>query len=191
MKIQIESVEYVESLFKELQEETGIEEKDEKEVLSQIKSLFLKNVEVGKDHQEYVLSPEEAEKQKEQIRLVSQIEEAESVRMAQIKHLCALRKTLPEQLRREVSGEHEDILKRIRDPLKRADKSINVSSGEEAKEVSKAIKELTESFPALLTNIKKNVNYVEQELKEKKKKIGKQIEAQTLSLLFKDELEIQ
>ncbi|KAI5191253.1 hypothetical protein NECID01_1365 [Nematocida sp. AWRm77] len=191
MKIQIESIEEFESIFKELVEtEGGKTPEDMLDVLMQIKDVFLKNVEIeGKELNLGRIVQEGVNRKKTQAKLISKIEEAETQKISQLKELCSVRKELPLLLQKEISEGYAALV----DTFKSAE-SVSASEEsvlpEEPLGISATVQDLSTKLPALVSQLKERIANTEYEVKERIKTKGKQIEIEALSLLFKDELEL-
>ena len=193
MKIQIESIDELEGIFKGLIEtEDGKHAEDELEVLLQVKDLFLKNAEVGgKELDLGKVTQEGVNRKKTQAKLISKIEEAETQKLCQLKELCALRKELPLLLQQEVADNYRSIIDSFAQPVAaEPPRPIAPAAVNEARAIGATVRDLSEKLPVLAAQIREKILRTEHEIKERIRKKGKQLEIEALSLLFKDELEL-
>lgn len=193
MKIQIESLERLESIFSELAEEQeeGHPTSEEAAVLLQIKSLFLRNVEIAGEIVGITqLAEEDTEEKKKHAQIVAQIEEAEIEKKQKIKELCRLRRELPEKVREETEKGYSILNQRLNMSAEALPVVLPAQPEDEAKEISRGIEDLLEALPRLTTRMKENIEVMEKEIGDKGKEKSYCVEAESLSILFKDELEL-
>ncbi|KAH9386478.1 uncharacterized protein NEMAJ01_1374 [Nematocida major] len=196
MKIQLESVEMFEDIFKEMlgTEENAKHSQAELDVLMHIKNLFLKNVEIGGEELDIgQVTQEKLERKKEHASLVAQVEEAEKSKTSTLKTLCTLRKELPLRLKDELTEHFEGIVKQIKQAravVEAPEAETCDALDEEIARIQRTVSELTGKLPAVISQVKENMSYVEKEVKDRIEQKGREIEAESLSLLFKDELEL-
>ncbi|OAG29738.1 hypothetical protein NEDG_00871 [Nematocida displodere] len=194
MKVQLESIEHFEGIFKELlgtgQDETYTQ--DELDVILHVKSLFLKNVEIaGEELDLGRITQQRLESKKTQTKLISEIETTETEALAKLKELCVLRKDLPESLKKEINKECQVSANALaQDPPARGPPPSAPEPHDGIARIAQTINELTIKLPLLAGTIKEEIRHVESEAKERTHVRGRQIEAESLSLLFKDELEL-
>ncbi|KAI5189667.1 hypothetical protein NEMIN01_0620 [Nematocida minor] len=194
MKIQLESVEEFENIFKEIlsTEENAKNTQDELDVLMHIKNLFLKNVEIGGEELNIgQVTQEKVERKKEHAKIVAMVEEAERNKMDSLKTLCKLRRELPLALKEEIESEYQTLKKQ----LQQASSVLPFSPpspapDEDISRIKHTVEELSERWPVVISQIKEQMACVEKEVKERIDQKGRDIETEALSLLFKDELEL-
>jgi len=198
MKIQLGSVDEFENIFKELAGgENSTNNEEESEVIMFIKDIFLRNAEIcGKELSLGEVVQERIDKKRPSPQILARIEESERQRLEKLTDLCAVRRELPVLLREELEKEYSKVTEQIGDKEegeKRAEEQ-EAEKEEQLGSISKiktTVDELTKTLSSLVLQIKENNAHVEKEVKEQLEERGKQIEARSLSLLFKDELEIK
>lgn len=193
MKVQLESIEDFEGIFREIlnTEENPKNTQEEMDVLMHIKNLFLKNVEIGGEELNIgEVTQEKVERKKEHAKLISQVEEAERIKMDELKSLCTLRKNLPLSLKEEIEKEYAGIMKQLKEKTEPAPIQQSQGLDEEISRIKETIKELSERCPIVISQIKEKISYVEKEVKERTEKNTREIETESLSILFKDDLEL-
>ncbi|EHY66863.1 hypothetical protein NEAUS04_0910 [Nematocida ausubeli] len=194
MKIQLESIEAFEDIFKEIlgSDETAKHTQNELNVLMHIKNLFLKNVEIGGEELDIgQVTQEKLERKKEHAKLIAEVEEAEKNKSEALNTLCNLRRELPHTLREEVSERCTEVIRQMN--YKPAHATIPQKAPapeEDVTRIKSTVNELSEKLPVVLSQIKEKISYVEKEVKERIDQKGREIETEALSILFKDELEM-
>ncbi|KAI5165502.1 hypothetical protein NEIRO03_0505 [Nematocida sp. AWRm78] len=193
MKVQLESIEEFESIFSEiLGEETSKYSQNELNVLLNIKNLFLKNVEIqGEQMNIGEITQERLERKKEHAKLILEVEEAEKSKTNSLKSLCELRRELPHTLKEEIEHNYKEIMKKLSERTPSQSVDYTPENEEEIDRIKHTVYEITEKLPSIITQIKEKMSYVEKEVKERIEQQGREIETETLSLLFKDDLEIK
>lgn len=194
MKIQLEGIEDLEGIFREILNsgENSKNTQEELDVLMHIKNLFLKNTEIaGEEMSIGEVTQERVERKKEHAKLISQVEEAEKNKIDTLKALCDIRKTLPISLKEEVAKEYKEIVRQLQEDvpvMNQPQKTTDLD--EEITRIKETVKDLSERCPIVVSQIKEKISYVEREVKERAQKNSREIETESLSILFKDDLEL-
>lgn len=195
MKVQLGSIGELDAIFQELLGDTteGKHTAEELEVLQCIKKLFLRNTEIGGREMGLHDICSDQKEANNKAALLIEVESAEQERMEKLKELCILRKQLPLQLKQELEKECENILSKIsQDDSTVPDQSIEptVEPLPEILTIKNTAADISEKLPVLIEQIQRSVTTVEQEIERRADKQGREVENESLALLFKDDLEL-
>lgn len=196
MRIQLESIEEFEEIFKQLLEAGpgSAPGAHEGEVIAHIKDLFSRNVEVnGMELDLDSALRDRLNRKKVDVNLIGQLEELEQERTLLLKELCELRRASPEALCRELEENHREVLaqiaKRPSTPPDPPEEHGAAGVLDECTSIGKAVCEIKRRIPEVIGKIEESASLIEDEIKESRSR-SKRLEAQSLALLFKDDLEI-